>query len=70
MTPMPSNPVVVLLVSKTGETLNDKNNIGDDLKIVTCYDKATFDIKSAGVPYSGTNPGPGQTQTLAMKKKA
>ena len=52
MTPMPVNPVVVLLVDPiTGVVMNDRNNIGNDLKIVTTHNQAEFIAKSAGVPY-------------------
>lgn len=69
MTPMPVNPIVVLLVNESGTVLNDRNNIGNDLKVVTTHSQAEFDAAGAGVPYSGTNPVSQQTQVLAGRKK-
>lgn len=52
MIPMPTNPVVVLLVDRnTGVVMNDRNNIGNDLKIVTTHTQADFASAAAGVPY-------------------
>lgn len=66
---MPVNPIVVLRVNKWGDVTNDRNNIGDDLKIIVCQDTTEFENRAAGMPYSGISPGPGQTQVLAMRKK-
>jgi hypothetical protein len=53
MTPLPDNPIIVLRVTKDGSVEDNRNNIGNDLKIVVVWDKTTFAEESAGVPYVG-----------------
>ena len=50
---MPSNPIVVIRVTSNGSVEDNRNNIGNDLKIVVVWDKATFAEESAGIPYIG-----------------
>jgi hypothetical protein len=69
MIPKTENPTVVIRITSDGVLVTDRNNIGDDLAIVVARTDEEFAEKSAGIPYSGTDPGPGQTKVLAMKKK-
>ncbi len=71
MTPMPANPIVVLLVNECGTVVNDRNNIGNDLKIVSTTTQKEFDEASAGIPYIGGSERSvaANRQTLAGKRK-
>jgi len=69
MTPMPVNPIVVLQFDANGRIVNERNNIGNDLKIVVVAPNADFNGEAAGVPYSGINPPTQAPQVLAMRKK-
>lgn len=53
MTPMPINPILVLRVTDRGFVIDNRNNIGNDLRIVVVKDEATFIDESAGIPYTG-----------------
>jgi len=71
MTPMPINPAVVLLVDRnTGAVMNERNNIGNDLKLVTTHTQADFNEAASGVPYLGGTESmyDAHRQTLAMKR--
>lgn len=54
MTPMPVNPLVVLLVAENGAVIENRSNLGNDLVVVVTTNRDEFNEKSAGVPYEGT----------------
>lgn len=51
---MPVNPIIVLRIGLTGTVTDNRNNIGNDLRIVVVTDDKTYQEESAGIPYSGT----------------
>ncbi len=54
MTPMPVNPIIVVQVDPmTGVVIDNRNNIGNDLRIVVTESKEAFDREALGVPYAG-----------------
>lgn len=50
---MPVNPIVVIRVDPNGNVIDNRNNLGNDLRIVVVKDEATFIDESAGIPYTG-----------------
>lgn len=53
MIPIPYNPIIVLRVTSHGEVIANRNNLGNDLRIVVVTDDKTYQEESAGIPYSG-----------------
>lgn len=53
MTPLPANTVIVLHIAPNGAVIDNRNNIGNDLRIVVTRDEPTFDEEAAGIPYTG-----------------
>ena len=50
---MPVNPIVVLLVEPDGTVTANRNNLGNDLKIVVTNNVTAFYEAQRGIPYEG-----------------
>ena len=50
---MPVNPIVVIRVDPNGNVIDNRNNLGNDLRIVVVKDEGTFNEESAGWAYVG-----------------
>ena len=51
MTPVPSKPVVVILLSRNNDVLNISNNISPELNVTVTISPEYFEKKSFGNPY-------------------
>lgn len=56
MTPIPSNPTVVLLVNVHGAITRVANNIAPDLKVVLTQTNEEFDGEACNRPFSVSLP--------------
>lgn len=56
MTPLPTNPTVVVLVDNEGTPRATASNVAEDLKVVVTRDWVTFGKESCNRPFKNLDP--------------
>ncbi len=67
MTPMPTNPVVVLMVVD-GQVRATASNIDPEMTVKVVDNAAAFERESLGVTFNSTRPVPKSNWVAASKK--